>query len=168
MAWNTPTTWVAGAVLTAAQLNDQLRDNFKAIGDPWTTYAPTWASSGGTQPAVGNGSLTGAYMRAGKLLSFRITLSMGTTTTYGTGTYQFTMPAAPLAHRWAIEGFARDDSASGALFPVRAFWDSTNNVAILRTWPTTAGAALVPVTATVPFAFANLDSISLSGTLELA
>lgn len=27
MAWTTPTTWTSGAVLTAAQLNQQLRDN---------------------------------------------------------------------------------------------------------------------------------------------
>lgn len=30
MAWTAPATWVAGNVLTAAQLNTQLRDNMKA------------------------------------------------------------------------------------------------------------------------------------------
>lgn len=34
MAWTTPSTWVAGAILTAAQLNQQLRDNMDAIGAP--------------------------------------------------------------------------------------------------------------------------------------
>jgi hypothetical protein len=31
MAWTTPSTWVAGAILTAAQLNTQLRDNMNEL-----------------------------------------------------------------------------------------------------------------------------------------
>jgi hypothetical protein len=31
MAWTAPSTWVAGAVLTAAELNEQLRDNMVAL-----------------------------------------------------------------------------------------------------------------------------------------
>lgn len=34
MAWTTPSTWVAGNVLTAAQLNQQLRDNTKFLHGP--------------------------------------------------------------------------------------------------------------------------------------
>lgn len=33
MAWTTPSTWVASAVLTAAQLNQQIRDNLTALSD---------------------------------------------------------------------------------------------------------------------------------------
>lgn len=33
MAWTAPSTWVAAAVLTAAQLNQQLRDNLLALSD---------------------------------------------------------------------------------------------------------------------------------------
>jgi hypothetical protein len=32
MAWTAPSTWVSGAILTAAQLNEQLRDNLLANG----------------------------------------------------------------------------------------------------------------------------------------
>lgn len=34
MAYTTPATWVAGAVLTAAQLNTQLRDNVSFLANP--------------------------------------------------------------------------------------------------------------------------------------
>jgi len=34
MAWTAPSTWVAGAVLTAAQLNQQLRDNMNFLAIP--------------------------------------------------------------------------------------------------------------------------------------
>jgi hypothetical protein len=39
MAWTTPSTWVAGAILTAAQLNTQLRDNILCGGPIYTTEA---------------------------------------------------------------------------------------------------------------------------------
>jgi hypothetical protein len=39
MAWTAPSTWVAGAILTAAQLNTQLRDNLLAGGPIYATTA---------------------------------------------------------------------------------------------------------------------------------
>jgi hypothetical protein len=39
MAWTAPSTWVAGAILTAAQLNTQLRDNLLAGGPIYGTEA---------------------------------------------------------------------------------------------------------------------------------
>jgi len=39
MAWTAPSTWVAGAILTAAQLNTQLRDNLLAGGPIYATEA---------------------------------------------------------------------------------------------------------------------------------
>jgi hypothetical protein len=48
MAWVTPRTFVAAAVLTAAQLNET-RDNLKALLPPdavaWTTWTPTLTQS---------------------------------------------------------------------------------------------------------------------------
>ena len=39
MAWTAPSTWVAGAILTASQLNTQLRDNMLAGGPIYATEA---------------------------------------------------------------------------------------------------------------------------------
>lgn len=39
MAWTAPSTWVSGAILTAAQLNEQLRDNMLAAGPIYTNEA---------------------------------------------------------------------------------------------------------------------------------
>ena len=39
MAWTAPSTWVAGAILTAAQLNTQLRDNILCGGPIYATEA---------------------------------------------------------------------------------------------------------------------------------
>jgi len=45
MAWTAPSTWVAGAILTAAQLNQQLRDNMLASG-PFLTALPAAPADG--------------------------------------------------------------------------------------------------------------------------
>lgn len=42
MAWTTPLDWVAGK-MTAVNLNTHVRDNFLAIGGPWSSYSPTLA-----------------------------------------------------------------------------------------------------------------------------
>ena len=39
MAWTSPATWLAGSTLTAAQLNEQVRDNSLAGGPIYTTEA---------------------------------------------------------------------------------------------------------------------------------
>lgn len=48
MAWTAPSTWVAGATLTAAQLNAQLRDNLLAVtpAGSLVAYAGAAAPSG--------------------------------------------------------------------------------------------------------------------------
>lgn len=91
MAYTTPPTFSAGAILTAAQMNTYLRDNFKAIGDAWTSYTPTWGSIG-TAPTLGNGTIVGKYTQVGKLIKGRIELTIGSTSTVGTSVYTLTLP----------------------------------------------------------------------------
>ena len=54
-------------------------------------YTPSWTASG-TAPSIGNGSITGYYTRSGALVTAYITLSYGTTTTGGTGSWRFSLP----------------------------------------------------------------------------
>ena len=170
MAWTAPRTWVAAEKPPASTLNTHIRDNFKAIGDAWTAYGSgaSWTSTG-TAPSLGNGTWTGKYMQAGKLVIFRIVLTMGSTTTFGTGTYSLALPVAAASDigRKVVVGNARDDSAAGDFY-IEGLITNSATTASLRTLPTTAGNALVVVSNTVPFTFANLDSITLDGTYEAA
>jgi len=170
MAWTAPRTWVAAEKPPASTLNTHIRDNFKAIGDAWTAYGSgaSWTSSG-TAPSLGNGTWNGKYMQAGKLTTFRIVLTMGSTTTFGTGNYSLALPFAVASDigRMAAAGHARDDSAAGDFWIDGLILNSATTVG-LRTLPGTAGNALVSVSPTVPFTFANLDSITISGTYEAA
>lgn len=58
----------------------------------WTTYTPAWTGSSGN-PAIGNGTLQGAFKAIGKTLHLRIDVAMGSTTTFGTGHWEFGLPA---------------------------------------------------------------------------
>lgn len=57
-------------------------------------YTPTWSSFGtGTQPAKGNGTITGKYFLHGYLVYVQIVLGLGSSSTIGTADgYQFTLP----------------------------------------------------------------------------
>jgi len=74
MAWTAPSTWVAGAILTAAQLNTQLRDNLLAGGPIYATEALRDAAI--TSPFEGQRAyITGSTVAA----------ATGTTTAVPTG-----------------------------------------------------------------------------------
>lgn len=78
--------FAAGQKLTAAALN-------AAVGATWTVYSPTW-SAATTAPVIGNGSIYGGYVKIGKTITCRIAIKPGTTTTYGSGTWTFSLPEA--------------------------------------------------------------------------
>lgn len=81
--------WVAGAALTAAQLNLHAPQAL-------TAYTPTWTGSG-SNPAIGNGTITGRYQRSGQWVTGWFKITMGSTTTYGSGNWIVGLPLAPHA-----------------------------------------------------------------------
>ncbi|MFD5573971.1 hypothetical protein [Streptomyces cadmiisoli] len=87
-----PRTWVVGEVVSAATMNQEIRDQFNSMFAAWTSYTPVWTASG-TAPVLGNGTLSGRYMKIGRTVVAHIQLVMGSTTTYGTGDYSFSLPA---------------------------------------------------------------------------
>lgn len=73
---------------------------FNSLNAPgWTSYGSIAWSSTGTQPVVNNGSLVGRYRRTSSsdLVIFEFRLLMGSTTTFGTGTYLISVPVTPSA-----------------------------------------------------------------------
>lgn len=79
-----------------------------ALTGAWTSYTPTWASFG-TQPAIGNGTLTGRYARVGKRIAFSIDLVIGSTTTFGTNLYTLSIPATAAANQVCV-AYLEDNS----------------------------------------------------------
>jgi hypothetical protein len=74
-------------------LNAEVRDPLDALQDVWDTYAPTWTASV-TAPKLGNGTLSGRFLRVGQTVDVRIFLKFGSTTDSGSGNLRFSLPVA--------------------------------------------------------------------------
>ncbi len=59
-------------------------------------YTPVWTATS-VNPALGDGSLSGVWSQQGSIVTFQITLTIGSTTTLGTGLWEFTLPTAAAA-----------------------------------------------------------------------
>ena len=130
----------------------------------WPTYTPVWSSSG-TQPVVNNGTLTGSYKRIGQTVLVRISLTLGSTSTVGSGVYRISLPVAPKMGSLLTAVF-KDSSAGSARYggPVEIIAETTtgDNMRINTTGGTTVWASTTPV---VP---ANGDQLLISGPYEAA
>lgn len=170
MAWTAPRTWVAAEKPSAATFNTHVRDNLTYLYDifasqAWTNYTPTWTCLT-TGPVLGNGTLTGKYCQIGQTVHFIIELTAGTTTTFGTGNFQFDLPVVEFALRWGFRGMARDNSAPGS-FPLLAE-RTASNLLTVKCDSLTAGSQLRSVTNTVPFTWAVSDSLTIHGEYAAA
>lgn len=112
MAWTSPRTWVAGEKPSAATFNTHVRDDLKAIGDAWTSYGSgaSWTAST-TNPTLGNGTWSGAYIQPGKLVVGRFVITLGSTTTVGSGNYRVALPVTAASSGFVV-GSAHFNDAS--------------------------------------------------------
>lgn len=132
----TPRTWVAGAVVTAAQMNSDVRDPFTALAGAWTSYTPTLAATGtalslGTAPTQ-----VGQYIQVGKFVVFSFYIAWGTTPTLGTGTYRLNVPVslkADVGYRIGSCDFLHSGSKATADIVVAS--TSACQISYPLTWP---------------------------------
>jgi hypothetical protein len=80
--------------LSGSVVVDNLSGTANDIGNnihtPTKAYTPVWSAS--TPPALGDGSIAGAYTRKGRSVMVSIELLIGSTTTLGSGAYTFSLP----------------------------------------------------------------------------
>jgi hypothetical protein len=155
-----------GHALQHANLNDAVEalEAKVAIGNTvlgaWIDYTPTWTGST-TNPVIGNGSITGRYSLVNKTVTAQILIKAGSTTTFGSGSYFFSLPvtaAATLSGYPAIgAGWGEDASAAAATTFTANVHNSSTTLFGLRF---TAGSGSGAVTATAPYTWANSDHIS--------
>lgn len=139
-----------------------------AVADPnnvaplWVGWpsTPAWSSSG-TQPSLGNGTWSHKYVTLGKVTFASFELIMGSTTTFGTGEYRFSVPATAVSYElWVGSAFLYDDStASNRRTGAVRFLDSTT----LLIYGSNG-----EISNTVPFTWATNDRIRMSITYETA
>ena len=69
------------------------RENLIGFAGTWQSYTVSWTAAT-TNPSIGNGTLAGRYVQIGKTVIGVIKLVMGSTTTYGSGAWSFSLPYA--------------------------------------------------------------------------
>ena len=159
----------SGAQVARVDINGVLWTNgLVLLNDPaWTTFQPLWTSTG-TQPSIGNGTLTGRYKQIGTTVHMVILCKFGSTTTFGTGTYGWSYPSgrrpaqnAPVELTYG--GMARGHGT--AWYSGAAVYDLTNdNFRIFSHNGTQEWAPATPVTWTA----AATNYINLFVTYETA
>ena len=158
MAWTAPRTWAAAETVTAALLNTHLRDNLKAIGDPWTTYVPTYAGL-----TIGNAVVTAKYLQAGKLVIGYTKIVFGSTSTFSGG-FTVSLPVQAAVINLPVGPCWLNDTSAGTHYSVLPLVQSGGTtVAFARGDGTTA-----TVSNTVPFTWANGDTLAFEFTYEAA
>lgn len=167
MAWTAPRTWVEGEDVVASMLNTDVRDNFKAITDPWTSYTPVL---GGTGWSLGNGTATGKYTRIGKTVHFRAEIVIGSTTTKSATTSpNITVPLsiAQTAHGAQVFNCGLFDVSAALYFGLAHVSTTTwDKATIYGLYSATTFGQITAVTATDPFTWTTGDLMQMSGTYE--
>lgn len=133
-----------------------------ALTGRWIGWTPSWTAST-SNPALGNGALTGRYRQVGKTVFFNLLLVAGSTTTFGTGFWQFSLPVE------AVLGFAaacslRDVSALTNYPAVADGRPDDQPTGLLRIGERTGNG----VTNLAPFTWAANDTLKISGVYEAA
>lgn len=132
-------------------------------------YTPAWTGSS-SNPTIGNGQIIGKYKSMGKLLFLRIFLSVGSTTTLGSGTYAFGLPpgfTADVDAGFVDQVLAAAVEVGLVTVPARARVDGTSiQVYSSDNSPDTAAQALL--TDSYPAAWFLGDKVMIQGTLQVA
>lgn len=158
-----PSALPSGFVPTGAEW-EAIRDAIASLTDPWNTYTPAWTAST-TNPTIGNGGLSGVYARSGKTGILSVSIDMGSTTAFGSGTYSIGLPATWTAVNSGVNrcpGVVGMRDNSGATHNTGFAFMSPNGTALgVRL---NAGNVL---TNTTPWTWAQSDFIYLTALLEL-
>lgn len=151
--------FVIGQRLTAAGLN-------AAVGAVWTSYAPTWVTSGaGADPAISNGSLSGRYRMVGNTAQVRISLIWGSLTSGGVGDWEFGYPVGvvPAATGFRKIGRAFRLDAGNAYFSDQSTIEA--GITYIRCMGHASGSYY---NATAPVAWAVNDNLEIEIDYEMA
>jgi hypothetical protein len=135
-----------------------------ALDMGWTAYTPTWTAAS-TDPVIGNGTKAGRYQKTGKMVTYVGRITMGSTTTFGTGVWYATLPVAAVVTspflRYPGSAYFYDNSTIANRFGGSCGLDTVNRIEF---YPGSG----VQTTGTGPFTWANLDELQWSITYEAA
>ncbi|HEY0889380.1 MAG TPA: hypothetical protein VGE38_07205 [Nocardioides sp.] len=125
----------------------------------WGAYTPAWTSTG-TAPSLGNGTLTGRYIDDNKKITAYVDFRGGSTSTFGTGSYRWSLPvpaAASYTAPAALGGWFYVEDVGGIGYMAFPRLVTSTTFELVFHSVTTVGALSTIVGATAPFTFAVND-----------
>jgi hypothetical protein len=127
------------------------------------SFTPTWTATG-SNPAIGNGTLEGKYMRVGKQCFAKYRLVAGSTTTFGSGEWNFSLPFNAQLDGINIGvicgGYSEDNAVAG----YRIYGANINTSQQLRPFN---GTGISPYNSTTPFSWGNTDYLQFAIVYEV-
>ena len=136
----------------------------------WNTYTPTWTATT-TNPAIGDGTLTGRYAVVGKVCHFTTLVTFGASTAYGSGNYSLGLPvtAGALGGLPQFQGIA---AISGGRALISCQPNASTGATSYTLWgPASASsptATQLGSAGVLGTAYASGNVIRISGTYEVA
>jgi hypothetical protein len=133
------------------------------IPDTWTSYSPSWTATT-SNPSIGNGTITGRYAQTASLVWVNIKMTAGSTTTFGTGLWRFSLPVTPTVDE-LLPSTVSDNSTSfryNATTRIILSSTSGDNMRIH------VDGGYSGVSATAPYTWASGDFLIISGSYMAA
>ena len=127
------------------------------------SFTPTWTAAT-TNPVLGNGTLEGKYMRTGKQCFAKYRLVAGSTTTFGSGEWIFSLPFAAQLDGINIGMIAGGYSEDNAVAGHRIYGVLVNTSGQMRVMN---GTGVSPYNATTPFTWGNTDYMQFAIVYEV-
>lgn len=159
----TPATWTAGQTVTAANLNNELRDPLSALSGAWNSYTPTVSTS--TQ---GNGTTACQYLRFGKLVIGYASLTLGSTSSISTAVgLSLPVTAVGTGMPGLLVAKAYDTSA-GAWYDMGVVFASTSVLDVVAVSTAGSYAVHAATSSSVPFTWATGDIVRVGFEYEAA
>jgi len=157
---NFTNTNISGTNTVDSVLASTIASTVTLANSAWTTWTPTWS---GTGASAGNATVSAKHKTIGKTVHFRISVTLGTTSSVSSSTTAFSLPSTPIAETVgqciSLDGTTRY-AAEAAI--------STNGTVIPLCTPSTAGGASRTISTNAPFAWGSTDVLLISGTYEVA
>jgi hypothetical protein len=128
-------------------------------GGGWTTWTPTYVNF-----TLGNGTVTARYQQVGKTVNFRVTVTLGSTSSV-TGAIGLSLPVSNGLDERYVNAII-NDTGTGNYAAWGFVYDSNVYLRILPSNGTYLG--VEAVSATVPMTWANTDKFTITGSYEAA
>lgn len=136
------------------------------IDASYTAYMPAWTSDG-SPPSLGNATVKAAYAQIGDLVHVFCQIDFGSTTTFGSGHYTFSLPVNMSTNVVLVGQSVLNRNSAGTGYTAAAAIE-TSSTTFQIFYPATYLGAATAIGAAAPWTWAENDIIQWNFTYQSA